>query len=208
MNARLSIRMALALACMTTLLPTAQAADAGTKPSTAATTTDPRWAALEHAHWLADGRDDAPRKVYVFTDPNCPYCTKLWSDARPWVNSGKVQLRHLIVGILTPTSEGRAATILSEKDPAAKLASYEGSHAFSVSTMLASGQRHPMEDASLKPLSPIPRVIQQTLAENQKLMQSFRLQATPGVVYLDPQGHLEARQGLPAGGLEQVLGPR
>jgi thiol:disulfide interchange protein DsbG len=179
------------------------------KPAAAGTAVaDPRWAALEHSHWLADGRDDAPRKVYVFTDPNCPYCTKLWSDARPWVTSGKVQLRHLIVGILTPTSAGKAATILSDKEPAAKLAAYEASHAFSVSTMLASGQRHPTEDAALKPLDPIPASEQAILSSNARLMQSFGLQATPGVVFIDKQGRILARQGIAPGELASVLDAR
>ena len=37
------------------------------------------WEALEHSRWIADGRDDAPRTVYVFLDVNCKYCTKFWS---------------------------------------------------------------------------------------------------------------------------------
>ena len=52
-------------------------------------------------------KKDAPGTVYVFTDPNCPYCSKFWADARPWVDSGAVVLRHVMVGILTPTSAGR-----------------------------------------------------------------------------------------------------
>ena len=31
---------------------------------------------LRQTHWIADGRDDAPRKVYVFLDANCVYCAK------------------------------------------------------------------------------------------------------------------------------------
>ena len=65
------------------------------------------WRQLEASHWIADGRDGA-RVVYVFTDPNCPYCNKLWSEARPRVAAGKIQLRHVIVGILTPTRPGKA----------------------------------------------------------------------------------------------------
>jgi thiol:disulfide interchange protein DsbG len=191
----------------------ALAADLSTKPAAVASRhvvaqTDPRWAALEHAHWLADGRDDAPRKVYVFTDSNCPYCTKLCSDARPWVKSGKVQLRHLIVGILTPTREGKAAAILGEGDPAAKLASYEASHALSVSTMLAGGQHHPTEDPGLEPLDPVPSSAQAILAENLKLMQSFKVQATPGDVFLDEQGHVQVHQGIALVQFAEVLGAK
>ena len=169
---------------------------------------DPRWAELGHSRWIADGRDDAPRKVYVFTDPNCPYCTKLWSDARPWVDSGKVQLRHVIVGVLTATSEGKAAAILGDKDPAARLASYERSHAFSVASMLASGRPHPVEDATLAPLSSIPTALQADLDGNMRLMASLGIRATPGIATLGADGKVQARQGLGPQDLADVFGPR
>lgn len=45
---------------------------------------------LEGSAWIADGVKNAPRVIYTFTDPNCPYCNKFWNDARPWVTAGKV----------------------------------------------------------------------------------------------------------------------
>lgn len=170
--------------------------------------TDPRWGQLELTRWIADGRNDAPRKVYVFTDPNCPYCTKLWSDARPWVDGGKVQLRHVIVGVLTSTSKGKAAAILRAQDPPAMLASYERSHAFAVSTMLARGRAHPVEDPALVPLQVIPADLQAALADNLRLMVSFGLRGTPGVAWLGADGRVHARQGLRPQDLAEVLGPR
>jgi thiol:disulfide interchange protein DsbG len=164
------------------------------------------WRQLEASHWIADGRTGA-RVVYVFTDLNCPYCNKLWSDARPWVNSGKVQLRHVIVGILTATSPGKAAALLADKEPAAKFAAYESQNAFSTATALASGRPHPLADGTLKPLASIAPAQQAQLAVNEHLMASLRLQATPGIVWRDEQGVLHARQGLPEGGLATLLGP-
>ena len=64
---------------------------------------------LEKSRWIKDGDDKAPRVVYVFTDPNCPYCMQFWQMARPWVESGKVQLRHIMVGILAPSSSLKSA---------------------------------------------------------------------------------------------------
>ena len=82
---------------------------------------DADWGQLEKSHRIAGGRESAPRTVYVFTEPKGPYCNKLWADARPWVDAGKLQLRHVMVGILTPTSAGKAAALLDAKDPAAAL---------------------------------------------------------------------------------------
>ena len=53
------------------------------------------WQRMEQSHWLLDGKKDAPVIVYVFADPFCPYCKQFWQQARPWVDSGKVQLRTL-----------------------------------------------------------------------------------------------------------------
>lgn len=74
------------------------------------------WTQLEQSTWIGDGKSNAPRTVYTFTDPNCPFCNKFWNDARPWIASGKVQLRYVMVAILGATSPGKAAALLAAKD--------------------------------------------------------------------------------------------
>jgi len=165
-------------------------------------------AELQHAHWLADGRDDAPRKAYVFLDANCVYCTKFWADARPWVDGGKVQLRYLMVAVIAPTSAGKAAALLSDPDPARRLAAYERAHAFGVARMMQGGPRHSMEDASLVPMQPVPAAIGRELQANEGLMDAFRLRGTPGIVLQDADGRLTAFGGMPADGLDGLFGPR
>lgn len=166
------------------------------------------WSKLESSHWIEDGKKGAPRTVYVFTDPNCPYCNKFWADARPWVDSGKVVLRHVIVGILTPTSAGKAAALLSDKDPAAALAAYERGHAEQNRKSIASGRARPLGDDGLKPLANIPADIQAKLAANERVMASLGLQATPAMVWRDAKGNVQVRTGAPDSVLPTVLGPR
>lgn len=62
------------------------------------------WQALEAANWVRDGSADAPVVIYTFTDPNCPYCHRFQRESQPWVAAGKVQLRHVVVGILRQDS--------------------------------------------------------------------------------------------------------
>ena len=166
------------------------------------------WAELERSHWLADGRDDAPRKVYVFMDANCPYCTKFWSDARPWVASGKVQLRHIMVAVISPSSAGKAATLLADPDPARRLAVYEQSHAFGVARMMAGGPRHALKDPSLPVPTTIPEGTGRMLVEHDLLLRRLNLMGTPGLVFQGADGRMVARVGVPPGELESVLGPR
>ena len=65
------------------------------------------WDDLESARWIADGKPEAPRIAYVFTDPNCPYCNQLWRETRPLVQAGQLQLRHILVGMLRPAVRAR-----------------------------------------------------------------------------------------------------
>jgi len=182
--------------------------EAGLEKVLAQPMTEAVWGKLEKSHWIADGREDAPRTVYVFTDPNCPYCNKLWADARPWVDTGKVQLRHVMVGILTPTSAGKAAALLGEKNPAAALDAYERRHVASNAKTLASGRPKPLGDDSLKPLSVVPAGIADQLDANAALMASYGLRVTPALVWKDAKGSVQMRQGAPESDLAAIFGPR
>lgn len=166
------------------------------------------WKQLESSTWLADGKPDAGRTVYVFTDPNCPYCAKSWADARPWVDAGHVQLRHVVVGMLTPTSPGMAAALLSAQDPAKALHDYEARQSAGVAAQMATGRLRPVNDEMLKPLDPIPSEIEGKLLANMALMQALSLRATPAFVWRDANGEVHQRTGMPPSEIEKVLGKR
>lgn len=149
------------------------------------------WKELAASGWIADGSAKAARVVYVFTDPNCPYCNKFWKDARPWIDGGKVQLRHIMVGILGPTSPGKAAALLSDKDPAAALHAHESRKREAVA------------------LASVPARAAAQLQGNHALMQQMELGATPAILYLDSAGLLQVEQGAPQPDkLARILGPR
>lgn len=151
------------------------------------------WASLEKAHWIADGADDAPRKLYVFTDPNCPYCHKFYEIARPWVEAGQVQLRHIPVGILKPSSPAKAAALLAADDPEAAIREHESNY----------------RSGGIQPLDDIPEDIRKQVAANNMLMSDVGVQGTPGIFYRNDQDKVEVKQGVPNGALrEEVLGPK
>ena len=170
--------------------------------------TDSVWGRLQSSRWVADGSDKAPKTVYVFTDLNCPYCNKFWSDARPWVDTGRVQLRHVIVGILTPTSPGKAAALLTEKDAAAVLASYERGQVAGTKKAMTSGRPHPLSDDGMKPLASVPPAIQRQLDANEKVMTDLGLRATPAIVWRNDMGTVQMRTGIPDEALAAIFGPR
>ncbi|WQN25886.1 thiol:disulfide interchange protein DsbG [Stutzerimonas stutzeri] len=151
------------------------------------------WARMAGSSWIADGRGDAPRIVYLFSDPNCPYCNMFWKQARPWVEAGKVQLRHIMVGMLRADSAGKSAALLSAKDPQAALNAHE-----------AAGKA-----SKLKALEQIPAALEKQLTDNLMLMSELGAQATPAIFYLDDNDRLQQHQGAPRPeALETILGPR
>ncbi|MGQ7245839.1 thiol:disulfide interchange protein DsbG [Halomonas sp. V046] len=135
------------------------------------------WQELGDSAWIADGDADAERIVYVFTDPNCPYCRRLWQESRPWVEAGRVQLRHVMVGILDPQSPRQAISMLAADDPSAVLAAHESGTPVTV-------------------MDKLPRHLEEQLQGNHQLFRGFGMIATPGVVYRR-DGQLEMTQGLP-----------
>ncbi|KIQ57224.1 thiol:disulfide interchange protein DsbG [Pseudomonas fluorescens] len=151
------------------------------------------WAKMAASHWIADGNPDAPRTVYLFSDPNCPYCNMFWEQARPWVKAGKVQLRHIMVGIIREDSPGKAAALLAAKAPEKALETHEKAG----------------KGSALKPLKDIPPAIQAKMDANQQLMDELELTATPAIFYLDDKGELQQQQGAPSPDkLVKILGPK
>lgn len=81
-------------------------------------------AAAPKSTWIAQG--EGQRTLYVFFDPNCPYCASLYKNLQPLIAPYDLQPRWIPVAILDPTSLGKAAAILQAKDPKAALAENEG----------------------------------------------------------------------------------
>ncbi|MDH0647012.1 thiol:disulfide interchange protein DsbG [Pseudomonas sp. GD03858] len=151
------------------------------------------WAKMEKTAWIQDGKADAPRIVYLFSDPNCPYCNMFWQQARPWVDSGKVQLRHIMVGIIREDSPGKSAALLAAKDPAKALQEHEKAG----------------KASKLKALDKVPEAVQKKLEANLALMEELGLAATPAIFYQDEQGQLQSQQGAPRPEmLGKILGKR
>ena len=140
------------------------------------------WAALDKAHWIAEGDKNAKRIVYAFMDPNCPYCAMFWEEAQPYLKKAGVQLRHILVGVLHPTSLPKAATILAAKDPA---------------TAMAQHQRT-LKQGGVTPDKDLPEAAVQKVMNNSKLMHDNNIYATPAIVYKDAQGTVRMIQGMPS----------
>lgn len=151
------------------------------------------WSQLASSHWVPDGSADAPRVIYTFTDPNCPFCNQLWLAARPWVDAGKVQLRHVMVGVIKEDSANKVATILAAEDPGARLAENERRFA----------------QGGVPAAPSVPASVRSRLESNHMLMMELGFRGTPALVFRDDDGTVQRRAGMPQGNdLDVVMGPR
>lgn len=139
------------------------------------------WQRMEKASWILDGKKDAPVIVYVFADPFCPYCKQFWQQARPWVESGNVQLRTLLVGVIKPESPTTAAAILASKNPAKTWHDYEASGGKMTLTLPATPPARQMKALNI----------------NQKLMDDLGANVTPAIYYMSKDNTLQQAIGLP-----------
>jgi len=151
------------------------------------------WKKLDASAWVRDGRADAPRVVYTFSDANCPYCHRFWEAARPWVDSGKVQLRHVMVGVIREDSPAKAAAILGAPNPSAVFLQNE----------------HDFSKGGIKPAASITPALANKLDANQVLMVELGFQGTPGILFRDAEGVVQRVSGMPQGeDMDKVMGAR
>lgn len=151
------------------------------------------WPELEESNWVRDGDKNADTIIYTFTDPNCPYCHRFRQQAEPWIEAGKVQLRHIMVGILKEDSLTKAATILGSENPEAAMRNHQAS--FENGGIEVDRKRVSAAHLEVK--------------ANNSLMQELGLQATPSTLYKGEDGKITMVQGLPnPQALERMMGPR
>lgn len=138
---------------------------------------------LDANRMVTEGPKDAPT-LYIFADPNCIYCRRLYQRTQPLVTTGKLQVHWIMVGALGPSSMGRAATILEAKNPGATLAKNESN--FDVVN----------EQGGVAIGKPNPS-LGDVLDQNRQAMAALGSNGTPTVVYSDRDGDLKAHQGVP-----------
>lgn len=145
---------------------------------------EPLYKMLQSQHWIAIGVRHAKHVIYAFIDPNCPYCHKLWEEAANAVKHHQsLQIRYVVVGILSSSSLHKAAAILSSSHPSRALA-FNESH-------------YQVEDGGIRPIAKIAKTTSEELAHNFKLMAQFGFDGTPGIVWKGTNGKIHTSNGLP-----------
>lgn len=134
------------------------------------------FADIEGANTITLGDEKAP-VIYAFLDPQCPHCHEFMKDVRKdYIDAGQIQVKMIPVG-LNPESKAQAAFLLAA--PNAKDLWY----------------RHLDGDVTALPVSA--GVNLQGVEMNMAIMQNWKLDATPIIVYRSSKGEIKIVRGRP-----------
>lgn len=142
---------------------------------------------MDQATSIAEGK--GPHLIYVFFDPNCPYCHKLYEELRPHVKTGGLEVRWVPLGILTRTSLGKAAAILEAKAPLQAL--YKNEDDWNFGGTPNGG------------IEPLPKPAETTVAKldaNVALLNSVGIRGVPVTVFRGDDGKAYFFTGAPGAG--------
>ncbi|MHB1949972.1 MAG: thioredoxin fold domain-containing protein [Acidiferrobacteraceae bacterium] len=134
---------------------------------------------LRRAGWITEGRSS--RIMYVFFDPNCPYCHILYDVSQRFVRAGLVEMRWIPVGMLAPSSTGKAAAILAARDRRAAFEQNEDHY------------RRP-GGGGIAPVRPS-RSIEAQLRTNLELFQKAGGEGVPLILWEDHSGRIGMQDG-------------
>lgn len=117
-----------------------------------------------------EGAPNAP-ELYAYADANCIFCNRLWTEIRPYVQSGKVRVHWVMVAFLKDTSPGRGAAIMAAPDRLAALTQDESKF----------DTQH--EQGGIPPLDPVPPALVGALKAHAAEMAEAGAQGTPLLLY-------------------------
>jgi thiol:disulfide interchange protein DsbG len=135
-------------------------------------------------HLISEGRATAPL-LYVFADPNCSFCYRLYKMTEPLVASGRLQIRWVMVAFLQSSSTAKATAILSAPDPRAALHMDEDRF----------DTAH--EAGGIAPARSQDKALQEVLQAHVSAMDAVGGTGTPTLLYRGERGRWAVVVGLP-----------
>ena len=131
---------------------------------------------IENSNWLPLGQPGAP-VAYAFIDPQCPHCHDFISDLRKdYLEKGKVQLRIIPIGF-TEETVAQSAYLLAAPNPQERW------------------YKHMDGDKTALPAKS--EISQQGVQRNLAIMQSWKFDVTPLIVYRGKDQSVKIVKGQP-----------
>lgn len=131
---------------------------------------------IENSNWVPLGEPGAP-VVYSFIDPKCPHCHSFIENLKDdYLMKGRVQLRMIPIGFREET-RAQAAYLLATPDP--------------------QGRWYAHMDGNEEALPARAEINQQGVQHNLSIMQSWKLNVTPLIIYRAKDGSVKIIRGQP-----------
>lgn len=136
------------------------------------------FAQIEAGNWVEIGQKDAPI-VYAFIDPECPHCHQFITDLREAnaYDQGNIRTRLVPVGIMGEESLYEAATLINTQNPQKAFFDHLDGDEFAL----------PIDK----------KVNTQKVQKNMAIMQDWKLDVTPFIVYRNKAGSVKIVRGGP-----------
>lgn len=144
----------------------------------------PDWDDLQNSHYITETSQQEQgnsKTLYMFFDPNCPFCHLAWLALQPYRQQG-LEVRWIPVAYIKPDSRNRAAALLSASSHRQPLLLERNMKEF--------GQPLPELDKTPNDLE------REQLQANMDLMQALGINGTPGWVWQDTKGELQTHTGM------------
>ena len=147
------------------------------KPFEFKTPAEQMFADIEGSNWVTLGQPNAP-VMYSFIDPQCPHCHTFIEDLQNagYLDSGKIQLRMIPVGFREET-RAQAAFLMATPNPQKRWFD------------------HMAGDNSALPAKS--EINQQGVQRNLAIMQSWKFNVTPMIIYRGRDGSVKLVRGKP-----------
>jgi len=134
-------------------------------------------AALDTTTWIQDGQGN--RIIYFFFDPNCPHCNEAFRRIAPILQAEPdLQLRYVPMGVLLPSSAGKAAAIMQSQDPLKAYHQMEEGYGFSTEG----------DGGAIAPAKKIESSTQQALDANYAIFSDNHIPGMPLIVFMGDDG--------------------
>ena len=139
--------------------------------------------AVRHdTHAIPEGH--GVHQLYVFVDPNCPFCHQLFERLQPLIGPHHLTVHWIVAGFLRATSAGKAVAILGARRPLAALMRNE---------------RHfepGKDDGGIQPVA-VRGPAARALAVNNRLLAMTGPELVPTLIYRNVAGQVVMHQGVP-----------
>lgn len=135
------------------------------------------FADIEQSNWVALGKPGAP-VMYSFIDPQCPHCHNFIQELKSsgYLDNGQLQLRLIPVGFREET-RAQAAFLIATPNPEERW------------------MKHMAGDETALPAKS--EINQQGVQRNLAIMQSWKFNVTPMIIYRGRDGSVKLIRGKP-----------